>query len=115
MKESPAHIGASTGRAEARRVIGDAALHRQVAPFRVPMSSPDITQAEVDAVNAVLRTPHLSIGPCVDEFERRVADYAGARHAVAVSSGPAGVHLAVIAAGGTDRDEVNTNPCVFVT
>src|SRR6266705_2692326 len=52
MKESTAHIGASTGRAEARRVTGDAALHRQVAPFRIPMSSPDITQAEVVAVIA---------------------------------------------------------------
>ncbi|PYV03788.1 MAG: polysaccharide biosynthesis protein [Acidobacteria bacterium] len=114
MKESTAHIGASTGRAEARRVTGDAALHRQVAPFRIPMSSPDITQAEVDAVNAVLRTPHLSIGPCVDEFERRVADYAGARHAVAVSSGTAGLHLAVIAVGVTDGDEVITTPFSFV-
>ena len=72
------------------------------------MSSPDITQAEVDAVNAVLRTPHLSIGPCVNEFERRVADYAGARHAVAVSSGTAGLHLAVIAAG-VGRSNVRRN------
>ncbi len=38
----------------------------------VPMSSPDITQAEIDAVNAVLRTPYLSVGPRVDKSERSV-------------------------------------------
>ena len=82
--------------------------------MHIPMSSPDITSAEVDAVNAVLRTPYLSIGPQVDEFERRVAEYIGARHAVAVSSGTAGLHLAVIAAGVTDGDEVITTPFSFV-
>ena len=78
------------------------------------MSSPDITQVEVDTVTAVLRTSYLSIGPCTDEFERRVADYVGVRHAVAVSSGTAGLHLAVIAAGVTDGDEVITTPFSFV-
>jgi dTDP-4-amino-4,6-dideoxygalactose transaminase len=78
------------------------------------MSSPDITQAEIDAVNSVLRTSHLSIGPCVVEFERRIAAHVGARHAVAVSSGTAGLHLAVIAAGVMDGDEVITTPFSFV-
>ncbi len=41
--------------------------------MQIPMSSPDITSAEVETVNTVLRTPCLSIGPRVDEFERRVA------------------------------------------
>jgi len=82
--------------------------------MQIPMSSPDITSAEVDAVKAVLRTPCLSIGPRVDEFERRVAEYVGARHAVAVSCGTAGLHLAIIAAGVTDGDEVITTPFSFV-
>jgi perosamine synthetase len=82
--------------------------------MRIPMSSPDITQAEIDAVNAVLCTPYLSIGPRVDEFERRVAKYVGARHAVAVSSGTAGLHLAIIAAGVMDGDEVITTPFSFI-
>src|SRR3972149_4108040 len=78
------------------------------------MSSPDIAQAEVEAVNAVLRTPFLSIGPRIEEFERRVAEYVGARHAIGVSSGTAGLHLAVIAAGVSDGDEVITTPFSFV-
>jgi perosamine synthetase len=82
--------------------------------MQIPMSSPDITLAEIDAVNAVLRTPSLSIGPRVDEFERRIAEYVGARHAVAVSSGTAGLHLAVIAAGVSDGDEVITTPFSFI-
>src|SRR5437867_5614873 len=93
MKEIPMHFSASAGQADAtRRDTGDAGAQRAAAPL-IPMSLPDITQAEVEAVNAVLRTPYLSIGPRVDEFERRVAEYVGARHAVAVSSGTAGLHL----------------------
>ncbi len=84
------------------------------AQHHTPMSSPDIAQAEIDAVNAVLCTPHLSIGPRVDEFERRVAEYIGARHAVAVSSGTAGLHLSIIAAGVADGDLVITTPFSFV-
>ena len=73
----------------------------------IPMSSPDITAAEIEAVNQVLQTPYLSLGPRIDEFEERFAAYAcpepgrrvGARHAVGVSSGAAGLHLCIIAAG----------------
>ena len=82
--------------------------------MKIPMSGPDITGVEVEAVNAVLRTPYLSIGPRVDEFERRVAEYTGARHAAAVSSGTAGLHLAIVAAGVTDGDWVITTPFSFV-
>ena len=81
---------------------------------RVPMSSPDITRLEIEAVNAVLGTPSLSIGPRVVEFERRVAEYVGARCAVAVSSGTAGLHLCVIAAGVQENDLVITTPFSFV-
>ena len=108
------HFSASAGQADAtRRDTGDAGAQRAAAPL-IPMSLPDITQAEVEAVNAVLRTPYLSIGPRVDEFERRVAEYVGARHAVAVSSGTAGLHLAVIASGVAEGDEVITTPFSFV-
>jgi len=62
------------------------------------MSSPDLTAAEIKAVNQVLRTPYLSLGPCIDEYEERFAAYIGTRRALAVSSGTAGLHLCVIAA-----------------
>ena len=81
---------------------------------RIPMSAPDITEDEVAAVMAVLRTGQLSLGPQVAEFEQRVADYTGARHAVAVSSGTAGLHLCVLAAGVHDGDLVITTPFSFV-
>ncbi len=82
--------------------------------YRVPMSSPDIGPREIELVNQVLRTPYLSIGPFVERFERAVAAYTGAQHAVAVSSGTAGLHLCVRAAGITDGDEVITPSFSFV-
>ena len=80
----------------------------------VPMSGPDITAAEIEAVNQVLQTRYLSLGPKIDEFEERFAAYVGARHAVAVSSGTAGLHLCVIAAGVGERNLVITTPFSFV-
>ncbi len=80
----------------------------------ISMSAPDITPAEIEAVTAVLGTPYLSIGPRVVEFEQKIADYVGAKHAIAVSSGTAGLHLAIIAAGIGDDDEVITTPFSFV-
>src|SRR5688500_968940 len=83
-------------------------------PEAIPLSSPDITQREIDAVIDVLHTPTLSIGPRVEEFERHCARVAGRRHAVAVSSGTAGLHCAMIAAGIGPGDEVLTTPFSFV-
>lgn len=81
---------------------------------RIPMSSPDLTDAELAAVAQVLHTPHLSIGPQLEAFERAIAAYVGARYAVGVSSGTAGLHLAVIAAGVGEGDLVITTPFSFV-
>lgn len=78
------------------------------------MSSPDITNAERDAVAAVLQTPNLSMGDQIGAFEQAFCDYTGARHAIAVSSGTAGLHLCVRAAGIEDGDLVITTPFSFV-
>jgi dTDP-4-amino-4,6-dideoxygalactose transaminase len=78
------------------------------------MSSPDLTANELEAVEAVLRTPVLSIGPRIDEFEKSIAMYVGTDHAIGVSSGTAGLHLAVIAAGIGAGDLVITTPFSFV-
>ncbi len=83
-------------------------------PSPLPMSSPDLTDAEREAVLGVLNTPNLSMGPWTREFERAVAEYAGARHAIAVNSGTAGLHLCVHAAGVRDGDLVITTPFSFV-
>ncbi len=84
-------------------------------PVSINMSSPDLTDAERDAVLEVLRTPRLSMGPQIEAFENIVADYIGAEYAVAVSSGTAGLHLCVRAAGITDGDWVITTPFSFIS
>lgn len=80
----------------------------------IPISAPDITETEIAAVGDVLRSAVLSGGRVIAEFEERFADYVGARHAVGVSSGTAGLHLAVVAAGVSDGDLVLTTPFSFV-
>jgi dTDP-4-amino-4,6-dideoxygalactose transaminase len=78
------------------------------------MSEPDITDAERTAVDEVLRTPMLSIGPRLALFERTLATYVGTRHAAGVSSGTAGLHLCMLAAGVGEGDLVLTTPFSFV-
>ena len=80
----------------------------------IPLSNPDITQAEIDAVTAVLRTDRLSIGPHVEAFEAAVAERAGRRYGVAVNSGTSGLHLCVKSLGLEAGDEVITTPFSFV-
>jgi len=80
----------------------------------VPMSLPDLSDAEREAVMEVLRTPHLSMGPRIDDFEAALAEFVGAKEAIGVSSGTAGLHLCVRAAGIQPGDLVLTTPFSFV-
>jgi len=80
----------------------------------VPMSSPDLTSLEQEAVAAVMRTPSLSMGRQITLFEEAVKDYTGSKHAIGVNSGTAGLHLCVRAAGIGDGDLVITTPFSFV-
>lgn len=80
----------------------------------IPLSRPDITQREIDAVVDCLSTPTLSIGPKVEQFEAALAQLTGRKHAIAVSSGTAGLHLAMLAANIGPGDEVITTPFSFV-
>ena len=83
-------------------------------PTPIPLSNPDITSRDIDAVVDVLNTPTLSIGPKIEEFESLCAKVAGRRQAVGVSSGTAGLHCATLAAGIREGDEVITTPFSFV-
>jgi len=80
----------------------------------IPLSAPDITQAEIDAVTAVLRTPHLSLGPELAAFEQAFAAYHHMPHAVAVSSGTAGLHLALVTLGIGEGHEVILPSFTFI-
>lgn len=81
---------------------------------QVPLSGPDITQKEIDLINQVLSTRYLSMGPMIERFEEAMASHVGCDHAIGVSSGTAGLHLAVIAAGVEEADLVITTPFSFV-
>jgi perosamine synthetase len=81
---------------------------------RVPLSRPDIDQTDIDAVVAVLRTPHLSLGPKLPQFEQAFAAFVGTRHAVAVNSGTSALHLVVRALGLKAGQEMITSPFSFV-
>src|SRR5688572_24008940 len=83
-------------------------------PAPIPLSQPDITQAEIDAVVDVLYSKQLTRGPKLEEFEKAVAKVSGRRHAVGVSSGTAGLHCAMLAAGVSAGDEVITTPFSFI-
>ncbi len=77
---------------------------------RIPLSAPDITRREIERVTAVLGNRILSQGNIQREFETRFAECIGVDHAVAVSSGTAGLHLALLALGTGAGDEVITSP-----
>ncbi len=81
----------------------------------VPMSLPDITDKEREAVAKVMATNYLSMGPYVLSFEQAFREFTGAKHAIAVNSGTAGLHLCVRAAGWSDGDRVITTPFSFVS
>jgi len=83
-------------------------------PQQIPLSRPDITQAEIDAVLSVLRTPILSMGPAIEAFEAAFRDLCRRKHAIAVSSGTAGLHLLIRACGIGPGDEVITTPFSFI-
>jgi len=80
----------------------------------IPMSSPDLTDNERQAVARVLETPNLSMGSQITYFEESIKAYTGSRHAIGVSSGTAGLHLCVRASGIGPGDLVITTPFSFV-
>jgi len=82
--------------------------------MKINMSSPDLSNSDIEAVHEVLETRYLSIGPKTKAFEEAVAAYAGTSYGVSVNSGTSGLHLAVIAAGIGEGDLVITTPFSFI-
>jgi dTDP-4-amino-4,6-dideoxygalactose transaminase len=81
---------------------------------RIPLSRPYIGEREEELVLEVLRSGHLSLGPVIDRFEQLIAERVGAPHAVALTSGTAGLHLLCHGLGLGEGDEVITSPISFV-
>jgi perosamine synthetase len=104
-----ASVGTPTARAD-----GTGPLQRTGEPEPIPLARPLLADTEECAVVEVLRSGRLSLGDRLPQFERAFATRVGAPHASAVSSGTAGLHLALRAAGVTDGDEVITSPFSFV-
>ena len=84
-----------------------------VATRQVPFAPPLLGGAEIAEVVATLESGWLSTGPRVAAFEQAFAEYTGARHAVAVNSCTAALHLSLLAAGIGPGDEVITTPLAF--
>jgi perosamine synthetase len=89
-------------------------IDEEVFLMRIYLSRPDITEKEIEAVCAVLRSPNLSLGPKLVDFETAFADYISVKRAVAVNSGTSGLFLAMLALGIGQGDEVITTPFTFI-
>jgi dTDP-4-amino-4,6-dideoxygalactose transaminase len=74
---------------------------------------PAVGEEEIDAIAKTVRSGWLTTGPNAAELERRFAEYVGAKHALAVSSGTAAMHLALVALGIGPGDEVITTPITW--
>ena len=80
----------------------------------IPLSKPDIGELEIAEVTAVLRGSQLSLGPKLEEFERRVSAFVQLPYAVAVSSGTAALHVCLVAMGIGKGDEVVIPSFTFI-
>lgn len=80
----------------------------------IPYGRQDITQADIDAVAEVMKSDFLTQGPAVPKFEKAVADYCGAAHAVATNSATSALHLACLALDLRPGDWLWTSPITFV-
>lgn len=80
----------------------------------IPYGKQHLDEDDIQAVVAVLRSELLTQGPSIDAFERAVAEYVGAKYAVAVASGTAGLHLAAAAADVGPGTALVTSPITFV-
>jgi len=86
-----------------------------VSDNAIPLSSQDITEAEIKAVVAVLRSDRLSIGPRIEAFEAAIAARCGRKYGIGVNSGTSGLHLCIRALGIGEGDEVITTPLSFIS
>ena len=85
-----------------------------VSNIKVPIAKPIIGDEEIENVVEVLKSGMIAQGPKVEEFEERFAEWVGADYAVAVNSGTAALHVALLSCGIGEGDEVITSPFTFI-
>ena len=85
-----------------------------MSDIKVPIAKPIIGQEEIDNVVEVLKSGMIAQGPKVSEFEKEFSSWVGADYGVATNSGTAALHVALLAAGIGDGDEVITTPFTFI-
>lgn len=80
----------------------------------IPYGRQDISKTDIEAVIEVLKSDWLTQGPTIEQFEQKVAEYCGAKYAVAVNSATSALHIACMAAGLGQEDILWTSPNTFV-
>ena len=80
----------------------------------IPYGKHHIDEEDIQAVVDVLEGGLITQGPAIEVFEKKVADYVGAKFAIAVSSGSAALHLSALAAGVGPGTSLATSPITFV-
>jgi len=83
--------------------------------MKIPLSKPWVTEEDIKAVEEVLRTPNLSLGPKLPKFEGMLAEIGQRKYAVAVNSGTSALHLIIRSLGIKEGDEVITTPFSFIS
>ena len=85
-----------------------------VSNIKVPIAKPIIGDEEIENVVEVLKSGMIAQGPKVEEFEERFAEWVGAEYGIAVNSGTAALHVALLSCGIGEGDEVITTPFTFI-
>lgn len=85
-----------------------------VSNIKVPIAKPIIGEEEIENVVEVLKSGMIAQGPRVAEFEQKFADWVGAKYGIAVNSGTAALHVALLSYGIGEGDEVITTPFTFI-
>ncbi len=86
---------------------------KSVRDTYLPYAQQWVDEEDIGEVVKVLKSDFLTTGPKIEEFEKRFADYVGAKYAVSISNGTAALHAACFAAGINEGDEVITSPITF--
>ena len=81
----------------------------------IPVFRPNMGDEEINAIGEVLKSGWIGLGPKTKEFERKFAEYVGAKYAIATNSCSGALHLALDAIGATKGDEIITTPMTFVS